>query len=388
MHTSHSYRAARRARHSRQERGYILLAFSLSLFFLLGVAGLAVDIGRMYVAKSEVQSFVDAAALNAAVRLSITPGAFTDAATVAAQTPKNWEFGTRPFTSVETKFGTGPFDTFIANPPAAGHTASEYTFAQVTARVNLPLYLLGVLVRSSVSSIGASAVAGLELTNGLPGGVFPFSPYSRANYSPEAPVGTGEGQDPFGYRAGNLYTLRWGAKGGGDFSTCGTDQASGAYKQKRSSRFRGYCCTGTHNVPDVERAILSGEGLTDVYTGQPMNELEVPGQKNAIDDIGAYINRWDPDDTTSATYAEYVANNRGNGKRVVTVAVNGIVNGHWQVVGFAAFFLLPPSNYDKGPASKTSWCAEYIGPAVPRMPGLGPPLGGTGGGVYHLRLYQ
>jgi len=39
---------------------------------LLGVAGLAIDIGRMYVIRAELQSFTDAAALSAAVELNGT----------------------------------------------------------------------------------------------------------------------------------------------------------------------------------------------------------------------------------------------------------------------------------------------------------------------------
>ena len=44
-------------------RGYVLVALTLALVFLLSICGLAVDIGRMYITKSEAQSFVDSAAL-------------------------------------------------------------------------------------------------------------------------------------------------------------------------------------------------------------------------------------------------------------------------------------------------------------------------------------
>ena len=56
----------------RRERGFVLVATSLAALFLLGAAGLAVDIGRMYVARSETQSFVDSAALSAATELDDT----------------------------------------------------------------------------------------------------------------------------------------------------------------------------------------------------------------------------------------------------------------------------------------------------------------------------
>ena len=43
------------------KRGYILVALSLGLVFLLGMAGMAIDIGRMYITKNEAQSFADTA---------------------------------------------------------------------------------------------------------------------------------------------------------------------------------------------------------------------------------------------------------------------------------------------------------------------------------------
>jgi uncharacterized membrane protein len=50
----------------------LLIALMVSLVFLLGMVGLAVDIGRMYVTKGEAQSFVDSAALAAATKLDGT----------------------------------------------------------------------------------------------------------------------------------------------------------------------------------------------------------------------------------------------------------------------------------------------------------------------------
>src|SRR5260370_15382273 len=55
--------------HGRGERGFYLVTLTLALGFLLGAVGLAIDIGRMYIVKSEVQSFVDSAALYGAAQL-------------------------------------------------------------------------------------------------------------------------------------------------------------------------------------------------------------------------------------------------------------------------------------------------------------------------------
>lgn len=351
-------------RRFKTRNGYVLIAFTLGLFFLLGVVGLGIDLGRMYVVKSEAQAFVDAAALNAAARLALQPGDFAAAAAAASATPKRWEFNTNAFPTVETLFGTGPADTFIANPPGSGHTAEEYTFTQVTARVSLPLYFLPVVVGSTRSSIAASAVAGQAAVTSLPGGEFPFSPVSRSS-RPDCP------SDPFGFCIGNKYTLRWPPPGHAKGNVCQTD----VWDDRASwgSEWRGYCCVDENNVPALERAIMLGEGTVPLAVGDMLPDP--PGQKEAID-INAFIH-FDTD-TQSTTYAEYVSAGIGNGKRIVTVPVN---DPHTkQVVGFAAFFL--PEADDK-----FEFCGEYIGSIVLGAPGL-TPGGGHGFGVWRLRLYR
>ena len=76
-------------------------------------------------------------------------------------------------------------------------------------------------------------------------------------------------------------------------------------------------------------------------------------------------------DPTSNPYASYIAAKNGNGRRVVTMAINsgpndnnGAVRSASQqnvVVGFAQFFLTDMT-YPK--AGNQAWCAEYIGPGA------------------------
>ncbi len=51
---------------------------------LIGLAGLAIDIGRMYVIRAELQSFTDAAALSAALELNGTDAGIARARTRSA----------------------------------------------------------------------------------------------------------------------------------------------------------------------------------------------------------------------------------------------------------------------------------------------------------------
>ncbi|MCU1339772.1 MAG: hypothetical protein JWO19_5353 [Bryobacterales bacterium] len=46
----------------RSERGFSLILLTVSLVVMLGMLGLAVDVGRMFICKNELQAFVDASA--------------------------------------------------------------------------------------------------------------------------------------------------------------------------------------------------------------------------------------------------------------------------------------------------------------------------------------
>jgi uncharacterized membrane protein len=49
--------------------GFILVTTGLSIVALIGMMGVAVDLGRMYIAKSEVQTFADLTAIAATRQL-------------------------------------------------------------------------------------------------------------------------------------------------------------------------------------------------------------------------------------------------------------------------------------------------------------------------------
>jgi Flp pilus assembly protein TadG len=346
-------------------RGYVLVALSLGLVFILGMAGLAVDVGRMYIAKSEAQSYVDSASFAAALQLDGTAAGLTRAQTAVTNDPKKWDFQNDAFSGV-VQFGTTSTGPWVATPnPATG-----YYFAQVQTTVNVPMYLMGALVGQS-STVAASAVAGRAATNSVPGGEFPFSPYTRSA-SPD------NASDPFGYQVGNQYTLRWGAPG--DKSTCGTD----ATKANLSSngKIRGYCCVA-ESAATLRQAIVSGN--TDPVTLGNAVEMDNGAKNTEMAAIGQRVA--EDSDTTSATYAQYLTNATGNGERVVFVPVNS-GSPNYTALGFAGFFLLNAGSYS-GLGGNDSACAEYIGTYVQGAAGNGDPgLAPGGSGAYHIKLYQ
>jgi Flp pilus assembly protein TadG len=356
--------------------GYMLVATSLSLFFLMGVAGLAIDIGRMYITKAEAQAFADSAALNAATKLDGTSSGITNATSAATNDSDKWRFDTSKFTNVGVSFSTSPTGTFVSSPA----NPSGYNFVQVYVSANLPMYLIRVF-SGPTATVAASAIAGQSSITSLNGGVFPFTPYSRATGYGTPEVGSGS--DPFGYTAGHQYTLRWGAPG--DRTDCPSSTDSSATVPLASQgKYRGYCCV-SESAASLRQAIesLDTDSVTIGSTiardnGAKNTEMSAIGYRVGLDS-----------DTTSTTYSAYKSGGNGNGARVVVVPVNtgpqgeGTVN----VAGLAAFFLLN-SSYYSGLGGNDSACAEYIGPWTEGVPFPPQSTGSSYSSAYRLRLFK
>src|SRR5260370_2029305 len=107
-------------RHIRtRERGYVLLTMGASAVVLFGVLGMAVDIGRTFIGKSEVQAFSDSAALSAALLLDGTTTGITAAQAAVAANANHWNFCTKKiptYTVYFAKTSSGPWDN---NPGSA-----------------------------------------------------------------------------------------------------------------------------------------------------------------------------------------------------------------------------------------------------------------------------
>lgn len=106
-----------------------MIATAISMTLLLGLAGLAIDLGRMYVIRSELQSFTDAAALAAARELDGTAAGFDRARSAAARLAQGphamrWDMGTQTIANITTGFPSDPSGTrsarvMVAEPAPA-----------------------------------------------------------------------------------------------------------------------------------------------------------------------------------------------------------------------------------------------------------------------------
>jgi uncharacterized membrane protein len=137
--------------HQSAQRGFVLIATSIAITLLLGVAGLAIDIGRMYVIRAELQSFTDAAALKAALALDGTAAGHDRARNGAAQLAQGphamrWDMGSQSITNVVTTFSTDPKQPGVQ-------------LVRVVATEPAPIIFLRIFQPLTSSNVSAASVA-------------------------------------------------------------------------------------------------------------------------------------------------------------------------------------------------------------------------------------
>ena len=152
---------------ARRQKGFVLIVTCIAVVILLAIAALGIDIGRMYVIKSELQAFADAAALSAAIELDGTSDGLARARTAAAQLANGpnamkCDMGTQTINEIATSFAKGEAapdaKTWQAQPSDSG----GYRFVRVIATAPAPLIFLRAFqaIKSDFSTVAASGVAG------------------------------------------------------------------------------------------------------------------------------------------------------------------------------------------------------------------------------------
>src|SRR5579883_101448 len=161
------------------KEGFVLLSTAVALVGIIGLLGLAVDVGRMYVVKSELQAYADNAALAATWALDGTSQGITNASqavqNIAGSAPASnrWNFATQAVVNAQIGFSTSASGPFVSNPSSA----QNVMFAQVTVSETIPVYFLPVLPAvGTTATVHASSTAGQISRNNIGDGLSPFSP--------------------------------------------------------------------------------------------------------------------------------------------------------------------------------------------------------------------
>ncbi len=353
----------RRCTISPRERGFTLLTTGVCLVAMVAMLGLAVDVGRLYIVRNEIQAYADAAALSAALELDGAAGGIARAVDRVTSSGNRWNMGTQSFTGTEPDFSTDAAGPWEAGP----NPATSYRFARVRATATLPLHFMPVVSSSRSQIVTVTAVAGQVPKPAFGEGLMPFSPFPHDAADPD-----------FGYIPGRHYTLRWGSNPKTGPNVCEGDNEEQwvAKAEEGSASERGY-------IEETSSAIIRA-AIEQNYQTRPLaigdTVAMTGGNKQTQRD--SLITRVGQDtDPTSATFVAYEAADEGNGRRLVAVPINTWYPDY-RIVGFAAFFLLPASEYPQG--GNRSFCAEFVGPWVEGSRRRG--AGGTG--AYAVRLVQ
>jgi Flp pilus assembly protein TadG len=348
----------------RRERGFSVLLLAVSASVLLGMLGLTFDLGRMFIVKTELQTFVDASALAAVKNLDGSGAgvrlahAVATAGPLGATRPNGTNFDTNPITAVTDTYGTQLNGTYVDYNTAQGSSPNTYSFINLAATANVSLYFLGVIPGLAMQQTVTATATGGEMA--LPavtqGGLTPFSPDAHN------PGDTTH----FGFIPGQEYTLKW---GNGNTTTCAGDAG---FNPGNAPDAHGYVNlgqgTGTSNL---DKAIIYGGYPNSLSVPSVVdsgdNLSDVPGNRGASVFASLAARSAQDTDQTSLTWAQYQAAGIGNDRRVVTAAINNPAldtgtgsNGTVTVIGFGNF-LLDPSATISG--SSGPICATYIGPA-------------------------
>lgn len=158
------------------QNGAVAIIVALSLPVLIGMAGLALDLGKLYVTKTELQNASDACALAAAVELDGTVTQFTKAESVGIavgklnksyfQSPEN---PNKPTVVRVVKFATSLNGSYFIKSEALGAPAN-YKFVQCSAsRADVPNYLMPVLNVLGLTVASSSNVAATAVASNRPG---------------------------------------------------------------------------------------------------------------------------------------------------------------------------------------------------------------------------
>jgi Flp pilus assembly protein TadG len=381
------------------KRGYILLTMGAAAVALFGALGLAVDVGRMFIAKSETQAFCDSAALAATLKLDGTTTGITAARNAVANSVNAWNLDSirvtdatsQPLASYQVDFATTASGPWASNPgPASG-----YVYARVRVTAPVGLYFIPVVVPQTQQNVTAAAIAGQIAQTALPRGLGPFSAIGPN------PADTTN----FGLVPGSQYDIQWPAYNGTRAGcspltpdlcfvqpTCSGESATAKAEVVTNwgASVNGFW--GSNANSTINGEVLDAIQLQPVQVGGDI--MMSSGNKNA--EATALDTRVNQDgDVEDNTPNGYLASATENGRRLIALpivtAINNGGNAEGYVLGYGSFLLISNangghgSNYYASGNGNDPFCAVYVGSGY--VQGGGPGGGGTAG-YFKVKLVQ
>ena len=361
-------------------------------FALLGVVGLAIDLGRIFTIKTETQAYTDAAALAAAIELDGTASGITAAQAAVTSANNTWNFNTTAIPAPTVEFAQSLAGPWSASPGSA----AGYTFARVAASVSAPLAFMPVVMpaesRKFTQTIASRSVAAQIDIDTFPKGLAPYTAVSTNTMGPD-----------FGLTAGAHYSMQWpqfnGTRQGCDAVTpekcfnadpCegDSDASLWAVASNWASANNGYW--GFQSNQEIKLSVLDGLQTQPISVGTNISPILSNGNKAAQADVLDLRVQGDADNASNVV-STYLASSAHNGRRLMVMPiVNPASPTSSTVSGFGEFLLLSngsSSNYYKHETNGNDpFCAIYVGPYV--LGGTGPGGATNGTGAYRVKLVE
>jgi Flp pilus assembly protein TadG len=348
------------------QSGAILIIVAISLVILVGITGLAIDLGHAFVNKSQLQNIADACALAGASALNETTAGIVEAQSRATNNTASglnnkFEFNSNPLTidAAWVTYSTALNGTYMAYAAAQGSPAGIKFVKVAIPSAQASEVLFGTVIPGipNVINLGAEAIAGRANQQQVCNGV--LDPFAAP---PGPPPGLSDPTGNFGYIAGYVYEVRFAPGNSGH--NCSTifplNSTTGNFGFADPDGIGG-------SMTDFRREILdTTPGGNCVKIDLAALDPNTGGSGNAA--LQAIQDRFDQD-TNSAPYTTLAAYNSGyvnsstNGRRIIRVAfrdnyVPPGMSGRYNVVGFGCFFMA--DRPDANPPS-SAVCLMYIG---------------------------
>jgi Flp pilus assembly protein TadG len=348
----------------RGERGSVMTLAAISMLGLVLAAGLAIDIGHLYVVKAELQNAVDAAALAGAARLNSSSKGISDATDKVVNLVNNYGFNKKRviFERSNVQFAKNLDGPYMSEATAKAQP-KDIRFIKVTSpSISTSLFFVANTTKNPLN-VNASAVAGQSVPINVICDWIPLSVIDD-DVNPIVPgqVYTIRAAPGNKVSPGNYQILAVSGRGGKDVRE---DLATGIDQ-----------CMSPGDIVDTKPGVTAGavrQGLNtrfDEYSG-PVNPTDAPPDTNIKE--GLTYSQYLEGSSTKAPY-----NAGQENRRVVIIPIikeSEFGNGRDKVKidRFGAFFLRDKVAGGNGGDIQ----AEYIGERVPLGKGGYNPGGGT-----------
>lgn len=370
-----------------RESGFVLIFMALAAFALFGVLGLSLDLGRVYIAKNETQTFCDAAAVAAALKLNGQSSGITAAQSAVTNNVNTWNLNTQAVPTPLVDFGQSATGPWVSNPSSP----SGYLYVRVRTTAPVSMYFLPIVVNQFTQNVNSLAIAAQTPVTTFKQGLAPYTAVVQGNGA------------AFGFNVGQEYDIQWPAYNStrngcnptnpnSDPNNCfvsnpcggDTNQAKHAVVSAWGANVSGYW--GSTSASSITSEVLDTTQIAPVNLGDNISPLLSSGTKST--EGGILDQRVNQDTYLGDNDPSRYLSNPHNGRRLIQVPiVNPLSSTETDVVGFAAFLLEAngnSSNYYARTNGNQPYCAIFVGSYVQGSTDMG---GGTVG-AFKVKLVQ